>query len=62
LQKHIELRSCDIVDPLCRSYAALFLLLSIYDTRAARTYGALAQAYYSSGCSAAALPLPRLTG
>jgi len=37
-----------------RSY---FLLLYNFYTRAARTYGALARAYYSVGCSAANLPL-----
>jgi len=33
-----EPRSGDTTGQLCRSYAALFLLLWIYDTRAARTY------------------------
>jgi len=54
--KHIELRSCDIAGR-CVAATQLFFVLSIYDTRAARTYGALARAYYSLGCSAANLPL-----
>ena len=41
----------------CVAATQLFLLYCNSDTRAARTYGAFARAYYCQRCSAAHLPL-----